>query len=131
MPTKTVATVLGALTGVVTLSAMLRLISGAYAAGISHLALGFCLVALIPWVGYLAWRARRGRLSSRSGRAVGVLVAAGLGVVWLSTLGSVAALACAFAASVLIWLSDLPVRQPPGEDRFVRIEEMQAEDDVP
>jgi asparagine N-glycosylation enzyme membrane subunit Stt3 len=128
VPTKTPATVLGALTGLVTLMAMLRLISGAFSAGMSHFALVFGLAAMVPWVGYVAWRARHGRLNRRASYAVVVLDVAGLVLVWWFTSGAVAALGCSFAAFVVIWVNDLPVRQPRGEDRFVRIEELQRDD---
>ncbi len=128
MPAKIAATVLGALSGIVTLIAMIRLISGAFTGGISSLALGFCMLALVPWVAYVAWRARRARLSSRDLLAVLVLDVVGLGLVWMFSIGAVAGLASAFAAFVVIWVNDLPTRQPRGEDRFVRIEDLQRDD---
>jgi hypothetical protein len=128
MPTKTVAAVLGALSGVVTLIAMLRLISGAFTNGISPFALGFCLVAMVPWIAYAGWRAHRARLTPRAMLAVLALDVAGLVLVWLFTIGAVLALACVFAAFVVIWVNDLPARQPRGPDRFVRIEDLQQDD---
>lgn len=128
MPAKVVATILGALSGIVTLIAMIRLISGAFPAGISPFALGFCLLAMVPWVAYVGWRARRARLSPRTLLSVLVLDVTGLVLVWMFTLGAVAALACAFVAFVVIWVNDLPTRQPRGEDRFVQIEDLQQED---
>ena len=128
MPATIVAQVLGALSGIVTLVAMIKLISGAFDTGISVFALGFCLLALVPWVAYVAWRARRARLGRGSMLAVLVLDVVGLVLVWIFTAGAVAALACAFAAFVVIWVNDLPVRAPRGEDRFVRIEDLQHDD---
>jgi hypothetical protein len=43
-------------------------------------------------------------------------------------LGPVVALACSLAAFVVIWVSDWPPRRQVSEERFVRIEELQAED---
>ncbi len=128
MTTKRLAMVLGALTGLLTLVAMLRLISGAFSRGMSGFAWGFALVALVPWIVYTAWRARRGRLSVRAAVAVLVLDLVGLALVLLDTIGPVLAVACAFAAFVVIWVADLPNREPRGEDRFVRIEELTFED---
>ncbi len=128
MPKKSVAMALGALTGAVTLLAMLRLISGAFSGGMSRFALGFCLAAMVPWIAYAAWRARRGHLSRRAAATVLGLDVVGLILVWLSTIGPVLALAGALAAFVVIWVSDLPTRQAEDEATFVRMEELQAED---
>lgn len=127
MTKKSVAMALGALTGLLTLIAMLRLVSGAFAGGMSRFAWAFCLVALVPWVVYVAWRARRGHLSGQAAVIVLGLDVAGLILVWLFTLGPVTALACALAAFIVIWVSDLPSRPPRGDDRFVAMEELQAE----
>jgi NAD/NADP transhydrogenase beta subunit len=113
---------LGGLIGVVGLIAMIRLVLGAFG-GASTLAWFFILCAMIPWVGYAAWRARRSHLTARPGLAVGVLGLVGLLTVWLSTLGPVIALACSFAAFVVIWVHDLPPRRGRSEE-FVRIEDL-------
>lgn len=121
------AMILGALTGVLTLVAMLRLISGAFSGGMSHFAWAFALVALVPWIVYAGWRARRGRLSRHAALTVLGLDVTGMVLVWLSTLGAVLALACALAAFIVIWVSDLPNREPRGADTFVRIQDLQEE----
>lgn len=123
------AMILGALTGLLTLVAMLRLISGAFSGAMSHFAWAFALVALVPWIVYAAWRARHGRLSVRAAAAVLGLDVVGLVLVWLSVFGPVAALACALAAFVVIWVADLPHRETRGEDTFVRIADLQEEED--
>lgn len=129
MPTKSVATALGALTGVVTLLAMLRLVSGAFTGSMSGFALVFCLAAMLPWILYTAWRARRGRLTRVSAAVILGLDVLGLVLVWLFTLGAVAALACALGGFVVIWVSDLPgARGGPGEETFVRIEDLQRDE---
>lgn len=128
MPTRRSATILGALTGLLTLVAMVRLITDGFSGGMSRLAWSSVLVALVPWTVYATWRARRGRLSGRAALTVLALDVAGLVLVWVSTLGTVLALACALSAVVVIWLSDLPTREPRGEDRFVRIEDLQSDE---
>ncbi len=120
--------VLGALTGLVGLIAMVRLVLDAFAGSVSTIAWFFILVAMIPWVGYTAWRARHSQLSGRSARAVLALCVAGLLVVWLSTLGPVTALLISLAAFVVIWVHDWPPRRARNEDRFVRIEELTVEE---
>lgn len=127
MPKKSVAMALGALTGVVTLIAMLRLISGAFTGAMSSFALAFGLAATVPFVVYAAWRARRARLTPRSTAIVLAADALGLVLVWLFTLGPVLALACALVAFVVIWVSDLPVR-PRGESTIVSMEDLQRYD---
>ncbi len=128
MPNKPIAMMLGALTGVLTLVAMLRLISGAFSDGMARFAWGFALVALVPWIIYAAWRARRAQISGRAALTVLALDVVGLLLVWMFTLGPVLALACALAALVVIWVADLPSREPRGADRFVRIEDLQTDD---
>ena len=49
--------------------------------------------------------------------------------VWLFTIGPVLALACSLAAFMVIWVNDWPARRPQGEERFVRIEDLQSEED--
>lgn len=121
--------VLGALTGALTLVAMLRLISGGFSGEMSRFAWGFALLALVPWVLYVAWRARRSRLSRRSAITVLALDVAGLLLVWVLVIGPVLALACALTAFVVIWVADLPGREPRSEDRFVRIEDLTDDPD--
>ena len=41
------------------------------------------------------------------------------------------ALSLSFAAFALLWNADRPVRPAPGQDRFVRIEELRAPEDDP
>jgi hypothetical protein len=57
-----------------------------------------------------------------------VLDLVGLVVVWLSVLGPVVALVCSLAAFVVIWVYDWPPRRPRGDDRFVRLKELRADD---
>ena len=121
---------LGALAGLVSLIAMIRLVSGAFSAGLSWRAWAFILLAMVPFIGYAAWRARHGHLTGRSLISVSVLDLAGLGLVWLFTLGPVLALLCSLAAFAVIWVNDLPARAPRGEDQFVRIEELRNDDDA-
>jgi hypothetical protein len=129
MANKLLATGLGALTGAVSMIAMIRLVSGAFDGGMTVFAWAAILVAMIPWIGYAAWRAQHGRLSGRGALAVLVLALAGLVLVWLFTIGPVIALACSLAAFAVIWVSDWPPRRSRGEETFVRIEELQAEEE--
>ena len=76
MLNKNLALALGALTGLVSLVAMVRLVSGAFDGGLSVFAWVITLLAMVPWVGYAAVRARHGRLTPRNALAV---VAAGPG----------------------------------------------------
>jgi hypothetical protein len=109
---------------------MARLAAGAFEGSMSRFAWVVVLAAMLPWVAHVAWRARHGRLSSRGLVLVLALVVLGSATVWLSVLGPVLALACSLVASLVIWVSDWPARRPPGEERFVRIEELQREDEV-
>jgi hypothetical protein len=128
MLNKTLAMALGALTGLVGLVGMIRLGSGAFTQGMSAFAWVVILSAMLPWIGYAAWRARHGQLTKRGALAVLLLDLVGCVLVWLFVLGPVAALACSLAAFVVIWVSDWPARRPSSEERFVRIEELRAED---
>lgn len=114
----------GALTGLVGLIAMIRLVSGAFTGSLSAFAWFFILLAMLPWIGYVSWRARHGHLSTRARWVVLGLGLAGLLVVWLFTVGAVVALALSLAASVVIWTRDLPARRSGSEDQFVRVEEL-------
>lgn len=125
---KVLALGLGALTGAVGMIAMIRLVSGAFDAGMTVFAWAAILVTMIPWVGYSAWRAQHGRLLGRRAVAVLVPTLVGLVAVWFLTIGPVVALACSLAAFAVIWVSDWPARRPRGEETFVRIEELNAED---
>lgn len=128
MLNKNHALILGAATGLLGLVAMVRLVSGAFTGGLSTFAWVVTLLAMVPWVGYVAVRARHGHLDPRSALIVAVLNAVGLLVVWFVVLGPVLALACSLAAFAVIWVKDWPPRRPPAEDRFVRIEELTADD---
>jgi hypothetical protein len=86
------------------------------------------LSAMLPWIGYAAWRGRHGHLSRRGAVAVLLLDLVGCVVVWLFVLGPVVALACSLAAFAVIWVSDWPPRRHTTEERFVRIEELRTED---
>jgi hypothetical protein len=118
----------GALTGLLSLTGMLRLTAGVFSGDLSRFALVVVLVALLPWVVYVASRARHGRLTVRALAVVLGLVAVGFAAVWLSVLGPVLALLCSLAAFAVVWVSDWPQRRPRGDDRFVRIEELQREE---
>ena len=128
MLNKNLALALGALTGLVSLMAMVRLVSGAFDGGLSVFAWVTTLVAMVPWVVYAAVRARHGRLTMRNALAVAGLDVVGLTTVWLFVLGPVVALTCSLAAFAVIWVCDWPERRPRGEERFVRIEELTADE---
>lgn len=123
---KNVTLALGALTGVVGLIAMIRLIAGA---GLSStFAWIFVLLAMLPWIAYCSWRAWHGQLRPSAALGVLGLCAAGLISVWLFTFGPVFALTCSLVAFVIIWVHDWPPRRPKGEDQYVRVEELTAEE---
>jgi hypothetical protein len=126
---KNIAAALGALTGLVSLVAMIRLVSGAFTQGMSTFAWVAILLAMLPWMGYAAWRGRHGHLSRRGALSVLLLNLLGCVVVWLFVLGPVIALTCSLAAFAVIWVSDWPARRPLTEERFVRIEEFRNADD--
>jgi hypothetical protein len=128
MLNKNLALVLGALTGLVSLVAMVRLVSGAFDSGLSVFAWVVTLLAMVPWVGYAAVRARHARLTVRNAVAIALLDLVGVATVWLFVLGPVVALTCSLAAFAVIWVKDWPSRPVRGEDRFVRIEELTAEE---
>lgn len=120
---------LGALSGAVGLIAMLRLADGAFSGPLSAFSLVFVLLAMLPWVGYSAYRARHGHLGARAGLAVAALSVLGIVAVWLFTVGAVVALACSLAGFAIIWVHDWPPRVAKGEDRFVRIEELATDEE--
>ena len=124
MLNKNLALALGGLTGLVSLVAMVRLVSGAFDGGLSTFAWVITLLAMVPWVGYTAVRARHSRLTPRNALAVVLLDLVGVATVWFFVLGAVVALACSLAAFAVIWVKDWPARPVRGEDRFVRIEEL-------
>ncbi len=128
MLNKNLALALGALTGLVSLVAMVRLVSGAFDSGLSVFAWVVTLLAMVPWVGYAAVRARHGRLTVRNAEAITLLDLVGVATVWLFVLGPVIALTCSLAAFAVIWVKDWPIRPVRGEDRFVRIEELTVEE---
>jgi hypothetical protein len=128
MLNKNLALVLGALTGLVSLVAMVRLVSGAFDGGLSVFAWVITLLAMVPWVGYAAVRARHGRLTPRNALIVALLDLLGVATVWLFVIGPVVALSCSLAAFAVIWVKDWPTRPERGEDRFVRIEELTTEE---
>ena|SRR3712207_4174433 len=123
------ALVLGALTGLLGLLGMLRLAAGAFEGAMSGFAWLVVLAAMLPWVGYVAWRAQHGRLSRRGLLLVVALVVVGAATVGLDVLGPVLALACSLGAFTVIWVSDWPSRRPRGQDRLVSIEELQREEE--
>jgi hypothetical protein len=128
MLNKYLALALGGLTGLVSLVAMVRLVSGAFDGGLSMFAWVITLLAMVPWVGYAAARAWHGRLTLRNALAVVLLDLVGVATVWLFVLGAVVALTCSLAAFTVIWVKDWPARPVRGEDRFVRIEELTADE---
>src|ERR671916_3499593 len=128
MLNKNLALALGALTGLVSLVAMVRLVSGAFDSGLSVFAWVVTLLAMVPWVGYAAVRARHGRLTVRNAAAITLLDLVGVATVWLFVLGPVIALTCSLAAFAVIWVKDWPERHARGEERFVRIEELTADE---
>ncbi len=128
MVNKNLALALGALTGLVSLMAMVRLVSGAFDGGLSVFAWVITLLAMLPWVAYAAVRARHGRLTGRNALTVAGLDIVGLIVVWLFVLGPVIALTCSLAAFAVIWVRDWPEHRPRSEERFVRIEELTADE---
>ncbi len=124
MTTLPARTLLGLLTGSIGLVAMLRLVAGAFTDTMSGFALTVTLVAMVPWIGYVAWRARRSRLTVRGALAVLVLDVVGLALVFVLVVGPVLALLLSFAAFVLVWLGDRPVREQSLPARYVRVEEL-------
>src|SRR5918997_218247 len=128
MLNKNLALALGALTGLVSLVAMVRLVAGAFDGGLSVFAWVITLLAMVPWVAYTAVRARHSRLMPRHALAVAALAVVGLVVAWLFVLGPVVALACSLAAFAVICVRDWPERQQRVEDPFVRIEELTADE---
>lgn len=124
-----IALVVGALTGLLSLTGMARLAAGAFNGPMSRFAWVVVLAAMLPWVVYVAWRARHGRLAGGRLLLVTALVVVGAAAVWLSVLGPVLALTCSLAAFVVIWVSDWPDRRPLGQDRLVSIEELQRDED--
>ena len=86
MLNKNLTMALGALTGLVGLVGMIRLASGAFADGMPAFAWVVILSAMLPWIGYVAWRARHGQLSMRGALAVLLLDLVGCVLVWMFVL---------------------------------------------
>jgi hypothetical protein len=126
MVNRGVAAALGALTGIVGLIGMLRLIIAGV--GPSAFGVGFVLAAMLPWIVYAGYRAQHGRLTIGKGLVVFGCCVVGLITVWLFTLGAVIALVLSLAAFAVIWISDWPAVRPQTESRFVHIEELTRED---
>ena len=124
MTTAPARAALGLLTGAIGLVAMLRLVSGAFAGPMSGFALTVTLVAMVPWLAYVTWRARRSRLTARAALTVLVLDVAGLALVFLLVFGPVLALALSFAAFVLVWVGDRPRRERSLTETYVRVEDL-------
>lgn len=122
---KNLMTGLGALTGLVSMAGMIRLIEGAGIA--STFSWVFLLLAMVPWIGYAAWRARHGKLGRAGALAVLAIDVVGLIGVWVLTIGPVLALAASLVAFVIIWVHDWPERRARGDDMFVHIEELSQE----
>lgn len=112
----------GGLTGLIGLVAMVRLV-GAGFPGSMLFAEIFVALAMVPWVCYAAARARHGDLNLRTVLPVLLIAVAGFALVWWGTVGPVLALGCSLAGFVIIWLHDLPPKKAPAE-RVVRIDEL-------
>lgn len=121
--TSWVRLVVGLLIGVIGLIAMVRLISGGFPGSVLVAEL-FAALAMVPWVIYVGWRARHGRLTPRTAVPVVLVGLAGLAAVWWGTIGPVLALACSLVGFVIIWVYDLPRRRKPG-GRLVRMDDLQ------
>lgn len=119
----------GGLTGLLGLIAMVRLVVDAFGDTISVLAWAFLLLAMVPWVGYAAWRGWHGRLPRRAAAIVLALCGGGLLAVWWFTLGAVLALSASLAAFVVVWVHDWPVPATRGDPWFVPIDELGRESD--
>ena len=124
-----VPVLLGTVTGLLGLVAMARLAAGAFTGAMATSAWVGVLVVMVPWVVFVAVRAHRARLSARRCTVVAALVLVGVVSVWLSVPGPVLSLVSSFAASVVIWVSGWPTRRAGGFERWVRIDELQHEDD--
>lgn len=129
-PTPGARVALGVLTGLIALVAMLRLVAGAFTGGMSGFGLLVTLVAMVPWTVYVAWRAWRSRLTARTALLVLGLDVLALALVFVLVFGPVLALGLSFAAFVLVWLGDRPVRDRTGEARWVRVEELRRPDEA-
>ena len=130
MSSSTTRLLLGALTGVLALVGMIRLAANGFERGLSPLAWVIVLLAMVPFVGYAAWRARHGRLTPRGTLVLLALDVLGFATVWWATFGPVLALACALAAFAVIWVHDWPARAARGSDRFVAFEDLGRDDDT-
>ena len=128
MLNKNLAMALGALTGLVGLVGMIRLASGAFTHGMSGFAWVVILSAMLPWIGYAAWRGTTD---------ISVSVVRWRYCCW--TLSGVWWCGCSCSALCWRWPARLPHSWLSGsaigrlavqssEERFVRIEELRAED---
>ena len=126
MVNRGIAAALGALTGIVGLIGMLRLILDGF--GPTTFGIGFVLAAMLPWTVYASYRAQHGRLTITRALVVLACCIVGLVTVWLFTLGPVIALALSLAAFAVIWVSDWPAVRPRTDSRFVHIDELTGED---
>jgi hypothetical protein len=118
MLNKNLAAALGALTGLVGLVGMIRLASGAFSHGMAAFAWVVILSAMLPWIGYAAWRARHGHLTRRSALGVLLLDFVGCVVVWLFVLGPVVALACSPRSRLSGSATGHPAATPPRSGSF-------------
>ena len=115
---------LGTLTGLIGLVAMVRLVAGAFSGGVSAFAWVVTLLAMVPWVVYVAWRAHRSRPTRRGAGAVLVLDLIGMSLVGVLVVGPVVALGVSFAAFAVLWSADRPVRPRRGIEQFVPMAEL-------
>jgi hypothetical protein len=106
---RTLASLLGALIGLLGFVAMLRLILAGV--GPSAFALGFGLAAMVPWVGYVTLRTRRATLDPVRSVVALVCCAVGLTAVWLSSLGAVLGLALSLIGFLAVWSGDRAQRR--------------------
>lgn len=120
-------TLLGGAVGLIGLIAMIRLVGGGFP-GRAGFAMIFVGLAMVPWVLYVAARARNGRLTAGAGLVVAGLALIGLVAVWFATLGPVLALAMSLVAFAIVWVQNLPRRRRQA-DRLVRIEEFAESED--
>lgn len=119
----------GALTGGVTMIAMVRLILGGFPHAVTGLAWTFILVAMVPWIIYVAWRSRRARLTWRLVGGVLAIDAIALILVWVQTVGPVLALVLSLAGFAVIWVRDWPTRRGNPLQRLVRIDDLMRDPD--
>ena len=115
---------LGILTGLIGLAAMVRLMAGAFPGSVSTFAWVVTLLATVPWVVYVAWRAHLSRPTRRGAGEVLVLDLIGMSLVGVLVVGPVVALGVSFAAFAVLWSADRPVRPRRGIEQFVPLVEL-------